>query len=244
MDDVDSHRDPKATATDCAGLSGYAVAWISLGLPLIIAFFSYFAARSLGLSLGWLYVANFAATHAFGWLCVRILNPVVISRRSRLGKNTKKWDFAALFALTAGIAATTFVAMNDPTVSKETTNQPGLSWLIAAFLFALGYGLALWCSVVNPFLENTVRIQADNQHRVIQTGPYAYVRHPMYVGLIAVLLATPLMLDSWWTYIPVAWCIVILVIRTALEDRTLQSGLSGYQEYTERVCYRLIPGLW
>ena len=211
MIEFENHRDSKDTTTDVTRSPGNSVAWILLGVPSLIAVFSFFSARWFGWSLGWLYVGNFALTHAFGWFCVRKWNPVVISRRSRIGDNTKRWDIAILIALLVGLGATIFVATND----VPENNRPGGSWLIAAFFFAWGYGLTLWCSVVNPFLEKTVRIQTDNQHRVIHTGPYAFVRHPMYVGLIAILLATPVMLDSWQAFIPIIWCIVVLVIRTA-----------------------------
>lgn len=238
------HRDSQEPTADVPLVPSNSMTWVLLGIPLVIAVFSFSTARWLDWSLGWLYLGNLAATHVFGLLCVRIWNPILFSRRRRLGRNTKRWDIAILIALTAGMGATIFVATNDLAHQDVTTDQPGVFWLIAALVFALGYGLTLWCSVVNPFLEKTVRIQTDNRQRVIQTGPYALVRHPMYVGIIANLLATPVMLESWWTFIPVIWCIVILVIRTALEDRTLQAELPGYGEYSTRVRYRLVPGLW
>ena len=77
-----------------------------------------------------------------------------------------------------------------------------VSSLIATLFCVLGYGVVLWRNVVNPFPQKTTRIQVDHQKYVIQTGPYAFMRHPRYVGVIAILLATPVMLDSRWTLIP------------------------------------------
>jgi len=149
-----------------------------------------------------------------------------------------------LIALTAGMVATILTATNFAPARDAASVEPGMNWLIGASVFALGYGVTLWCSIVNPFLEKTVRIQDDNQHRVIQAGPYEFVRHPMYVGLLAILMATPAMLGSSWLLVPITWCVVVLVIRTSLEDRTLQAELAGYAQYSERVRYRLFPGVW
>ncbi len=98
--------------------------------------------------------------------------------------------------------------------------------------------------VANPFFEKTVRIQTEHGHRVIDRGPYAYIRHPGYVGLSTALLLTPGLLASAATVLPIFVAIALLVIRTALEHRTLQAELPGYSEYASRVRYRLIPYVW
>jgi protein-S-isoprenylcysteine O-methyltransferase Ste14 len=84
--------------------------------------------------------------------------------------------------------------------------------------------------VVDPFFEKTVQIQTERGHRVIDTGPYAYVRHPGYVGFSAWIIATPLSLASTWALVPTVLAIAGIVIRTALEDRTLRKELPGYRE--------------
>jgi len=98
---------------------------------------------------------------------------------------------------------------------------------------------------VNTFFEKTVRVQIDRDHRVIDAGPYKFVRHPGYLSiLVGGIFASPLLLNSWWAFVPAALCAVSLVIRTALEDRTLLKGLPGYEEYALRTRYRLFPGVW
>jgi protein-S-isoprenylcysteine O-methyltransferase Ste14 len=82
--------------------------------------------------------------------------------------------------------------------------------------------------IVNPFFEKTVRIQTEHEHRVIDTGPYAYVRHPGYVGFLAWILSTPLLLASVWSFLPALLAAASLVIRTVFEDRMLQAELDGY----------------
>ena len=108
----------------------------------------------------------------------------------------------------------------------------------------LGYAFAAWALLENRFFSSMMRIQTDRGHVVCDSGPYRIVRHPGYAGI---LLATPgivLALGSAWTLIPVGVALVVAVIRTALEDRTLQEELPGYQKYTSRVRYRLFPGVY
>ena len=115
---------------------------------------------------------------------------------------------------------------------------------VGLVLFLLGGGLFLRAMGENPFFEKTVRIQRERDHRVIDTGPYRTVRHPGYVGMIAWLLSFPLLLTSTWAFLPVGLAVVCLLVRTALEDRTLRSKLPGYAAYSARVRSRLLPGVW
>jgi protein-S-isoprenylcysteine O-methyltransferase Ste14 len=97
---------------------------------------------------------------------------------------------------------------------------------------------------VNRFFAVTVRIQTERGHAVADTGPYRYVRHPGYIGMIAFTLASPVALGSWRALVPAAVVAVALVVRTALEDRTLRAELPGYTDYAARVPQKLVPGLW
>jgi len=125
--------------------------------------------------------------------------------------------------------------------------SPALSpWLnlLGFILISLGYAFASWALVENCFFFSTVRIQTDRGHVVCDSGPYRIVRHPGYAGNIPPLLGMVLALGSVWTLIPAAVALIIAVIRTALEDRTLQEELPGYPDYARRVRYRLIPGVY
>ncbi len=119
-------------------------------------------------------------------------------------------------------------------------------WLnvIGLILIATGYGLAVWALAENRFFSSMVRIQTDRGHAVCDSGPYRIVRHPGYAGNILPLAGIVLALSSVWTLIPAAAALCIVVIRTALEDRTLRDELPGYLEYTRRVRSRLIPGIY
>jgi protein-S-isoprenylcysteine O-methyltransferase Ste14 len=89
-----------------------------------------------------------------------------------------------------------------------------------------------------------VRIQADRGHQVVSSGPYRWIRHPGYAGALLTYLATPIFLDARWAFLPVVFVMIALIIRTELEDRTLQDRLAGYRDYAGEVRYRLLPGVW
>ena len=89
-----------------------------------------------------------------------------------------------------------------------------------------------------------MRIQTDRNHKVITTGPYKYIRHPGYTGFIVVTLATPLMLGSFWGFIPATLISLLFIVRTALEDKTLHKELEGYSNYAMKTKYRLFPFVW
>ena len=107
-----------------------------------------------------------------------------------------------------------------------------------------GYVLGAYALIENRFFSGMVRIQTDRDHQVVSSGPYRWVRHPGYAGALLVYLVTPLFLDSAWAFLPAVFLAVVLVIRTHLEDSTLQEELAGYREYARRVRYRLLPGVW
>ncbi|HIC13950.1 MAG TPA: isoprenylcysteine carboxylmethyltransferase family protein, partial [Gemmatimonadetes bacterium] len=166
---------------------------------------------------------------------------VLIARRIGFGKGTKPWDLVWVVLWAPVMIAVYVVAVIELGWVSVT---PGAAWLLGLAIFVSGWALLIWSSVVNPFLEKTVRIQTEHGHRVIETGPYAYVRHPFYVGLALWMLSTPLLLISTWAFIPAVLAVVGLMIRTALEDRTLHRELPGYADYTVRIRFRLIPGVW
>ncbi|SVD20325.1 uncharacterized protein METZ01_LOCUS373179 [marine metagenome] len=210
-------------------------------VALVSAVLVFALTRWMGWSLGWVYVWLCVAALVINLFCALRWNPVLIGRRMGFAKGTKSWDLVwfALF-LPIMIAVYAIAIMESGWVSMA----PDGAWLLGLMMFITGWVLLIWCHIVNPFLEKTVRIQTDHGHRVIETGPYAYVRHPFYVGIVLYLFSAPLMLMSNWAFIPAILASVGLVIRTILEDRTLYRELPGYADYSTRVRVRLIPGIW
>ncbi len=118
----------------------------------------------------------------------------------------------------------------------------------APWVGAGGVAAAMWisfrCLQANPFAASVVRIQTERGHRVISSGPYAYVRHPIYAAALLFLPATALMLGSWAGLIATIPLAGVLIVRTVLEDRELHRALFGYEAYARRVRYRLLPYIW
>lgn len=115
-----------------------------------------------------------------------------------------------------------------------------LGWIMAL----AGGWMVFWVMRTNTFASAVVRVQSDRGHRVIENGPYRFVRHPMYVGVLSLFLGIPLLLGSWWAYIPAVLLALTFVSRTAQEDRYLRQHLDGYAEFATRTRFRLIPGVW
>ena len=125
------------------------------------------------------------------------------------------------------------------------TRELSVAWHSAgAVVLAVGLGLSAWAMIANAYFSTAVRIQSDRGHTVCRTGPYRFVRHPGYVGFILQSLGTPFLLGSLWTLVPGITATVLMIIRTSLEDRTLQAELPGYRDFVQEVRYRLVPGIW
>ena len=115
---------------------------------------------------------------------------------------------------------------------------------LALLIFLSGFVLSTWAMVENRFFSSVVRIQTERGHTVCDSGPYRWVRHPGYLGGLIAWVGTPLFMGSLWGYIPVLIEMTLYVIRTRLEDQTLQAELPGYQAYAQRTRFRLLPGIW
>jgi len=116
--------------------------------------------------------------------------------------------------------------------------------ILALFIILAGYALGSYALIENRFFSGVVRIQTDRDHQVVSSGPYRWMRHPGYAGALLTYLATPIFLDSRWAFLPAIFITIVLIIRTSLEDKTLQGELEGYRDYAMQVRYRLLPGVW
>ncbi|HEX9029310.1 MAG TPA: isoprenylcysteine carboxylmethyltransferase family protein [Anaerolineales bacterium] len=176
-------------------------------------------------------------------LVILRFNPDLLAERLGPRKGAKLWDTAIMGLLGLFQLARYIIAGLDQRYGW-TGGFPLAIQIAALTVCVLGYGLFVWAIASNAYFSQIVRIQTERRHTVASHGPYRYMRHPAYFGSILLELAVPFLLASWWVLIPSAICTLLLILRTVLEDRTLQSELAGYTEYSSQVQYRLLPGVW
>jgi protein-S-isoprenylcysteine O-methyltransferase Ste14 len=210
----------------------------------LFGFLLFFLAGTLNWIAGWVYLGMNAITQLLSASVLIPRQAGMLADRSGTHTGTKHWDRVLAPAITIfGTLAIIATAALDARFGWSQPSPPGL-WGFSVVLAFASQMFVLWAMASNSFFATTVRIQADRGHTVTSSGPYQFMRHPGYAGSLVYTLLVPLVLRSWWTFIPALLTIVLIVIRTRLEDQTLQAELPGHKEYAVRVRYRLIPGVW
>jgi len=188
----------------------------------------------------WVYIA--------ASLSVILINSLIfpselISERGRKKENVEKWDRIITGIMILPGLIIYLIAGLD--IRFGWTPGYPIWFHIAGFIaFIAGNVIVSWAMISNNYFSTSVRIQYDRGHSVSSGGPYKYIRHPGYIGMILYLLATPVLLGSMWALIPTGLTVLLFIVRTAFEDNTLKMKLEGYKVYSEKVKYRLIPGIW
>ena len=192
----------------------------------------------------WAALAVMAVWTAATAIIVLHYNPDLLAERLGPRKGEKRWD-AAIVSLIGLVTLVRYILAGLDQRYGWTGGLPVAVQLAALALCALGYDvLFVWATAANTFFSRIVRIQPERGHTVVTGGPYRYVRHPAYTGAILYELAVPFLLASWPALVASGLSALLLVLRTALEDRTLQAELTGYADYVCQVRYRLLPGIW
>jgi len=208
---------------------------------LVLAAILFISSGRLNWVWAWAYLGVGVGILAINLL---VMSPELIAERGQIGKeDIKGWDRVLTTLSILPTLGTPIVAGLDERFGWSPPLAMAIQ-VVALILFALSQGLFTWGMASNKFFSTSVRIQMDRDHTVASGGPYRYVRHPGYVGYIISAFATSLALGSLWGLIPAGLTMCLLVVRTALEDRTLQDELDGYKEYAAEVRYRLLPGIW
>ncbi|MBN2443163.1 MAG: isoprenylcysteine carboxylmethyltransferase family protein [Spirochaetales bacterium] len=167
----------------------------------------------------------------------------VIEERGRKKENVKPWD-KVINSINIVPTLLLYVACGLDYRFGWSGNFP-FPFMVTGLLFlCAGSLLFTWSMVSNKFFSTMVRLQKDRDHSVASGGPYRVIRHPGYVGYIFMATALPVALGTLWGLVFVGMTVVLLIIRTSLEDKTLRQELKGYKEYAAKVRYRLIPFLW
>ena len=204
----------------------------------------FLAAGHIDIPRAWIYFClNFVFSTA-GVIIMWKLVPELLNQRGGINPGTKSWDKVILLTyfpiilivlpLTAGLDVGRYKWSN---LSLHFT-------ILGIALYAFAFFMAQWAMLENKYFEGTMRIQNDRDHAVITTGPYRIVRHPGYVSMVFSSLSPPLIIGSLYALIPAGIGIVLVIIRTNLEDKTLLNELNGYKEYADKVKNRLVPGIW
>ena len=183
-------------------------------------------------------------------ICVSIQTVVFFKRtglakeRMRPGPGTKWWDKIFWGLYVPAYISIIVVASLDAGRFQWATELHFSVILVSYIFHLLSLLISSWAMWVNEFFSSTVRIQKDRGQVVVQDGPYRFVRHPGYVGGILMGATTPLILGSLWGLVPAGVMVFLLIVRTYLEDITLQRELEGYLDFTKKTRYRLLPGIW
>jgi protein-S-isoprenylcysteine O-methyltransferase Ste14 len=212
----------------------------AITFPLIILAIVMVAAGRISYWQGWVYGASNILSLVANFLILRG-RPDLVEERLAPGKGTMWWD-KVYFAITTPLyfIALVIAALDIGRFSWEPALPPW-AYLLSCAIYAVGQGIHLWAKGTNRWFATVVRIQKDRGQEVCDSGPYRFVRHPGYVGGILFMITTPLILGSLLAVIPQGIAVGLLIVRTYLEDRTLQKELPGYAEYAARVKYRLLP---
>ena len=211
---------------------------VGVGLP-IVALLIILPSGTWSYWQGWLYIAVLYTPLIFTMAYLFKNDPALLERRMR----TKEKETAQRRII--GIAIIYFlVAFMLPgfDIRFGWSNVPPIVSILADLLVLAGYLTFVWVLMVNSYLSRVVEVDAGQ--KVVTTGPYAIMRHPMYAGISLLYIASPVALGSFWALIPALLIVPILMARIRNEEEVLRRELPGYVEYTQKVKYRLLPGVW
>jgi len=191
----------------------------------------------------WILIFLFLSYVTFFTLWLRKNSPELLKERTSRKKEGKYWDKAILTIYTILLFFMLIVCGFDA-VRFEWTKMPFILKIIGFIGYIPAVILVFLTAKENAYLSKVVRIQEDRSHQVVKTGPYKYIRHPMYLAVIIFVISTPFALGSFIALFFSGLIGIIYIIRAHLEEKTLQKELTGYEEYMKEVKYRLFPGIW
>jgi protein-S-isoprenylcysteine O-methyltransferase Ste14 len=212
---------------------------------LVFALALLLPAGSIGWVAGWVYLIMFCGfvIAISVWLFKN--NPGLLQERmtGRGKPNQQAWD-RPLIALAGVCFLAWFVFMSLDAGRFRWSQMPVWLQVVGATILMCSFWVLFLTFRENSYLSPAIRVQEERGQTVVSTGPYHYVRHPMYAGFILFVIGTTLSLGSWYGFIFGLVLVGIVAVRAVLEERTLRKDLQGYDVYMTRVRYRLIPGVW
>jgi protein-S-isoprenylcysteine O-methyltransferase Ste14 len=231
------------TATEPEPMSRTKAIAYAVGLPLGLLAVVFLPVGRFDWLPGWYFIVFVGAAYGASALILARVNPAIYRARSRFQPGTKRWDLILLWLMLPAMVAEVPLATFD--AGRMAWSAVPLSVVILGYaLLGAGIAVSAWAQAVNRFFEPGVRIQRERGQNIISSGPYAFVRHPGYVGALMMFAGIALALASWWALVPAVWAGAVLILRTSWEDALLQAELDGYADYARRVRFRLVPGIW
>jgi protein-S-isoprenylcysteine O-methyltransferase Ste14 len=216
------------------------VVWLGITGALL-----FISAGTLDWPQAWILLAELGGLGLLSGFVIGQHDPALLRERMSgpIQKEQKSWD-KVLISIFFALWMSQYVLNGLDAVRFHWSDVPLWLQVVGGLGIAFGFYAFHVVMMTNTFAAPVVKIQSERKHQVISTGPYAYVRHPMYAGAVLMILGTPLLLGSWYGIIVAAVLLALLALRAVKEENTLKAELEGYDAYAARVRYRLVPGIW
>ena len=202
------------------------------------------SAGTLGWPAAWVFLVVSATLGPACGLWLAKTDPALLAERMRPTFQANQPAADKIFMLIFFLALLLWLVAIGLDRRANASDVPLLLQALGLAMYLLSIAFIMWVFRENSFAAPVVKVQAARHQRVISSGPYAFVRHPMYSGVMLYFLGIPLLLGSWWGVALAPVFTLLFAIRARIEERALIEGLPGYADYAERVRYRLVPGLW
>jgi protein-S-isoprenylcysteine O-methyltransferase Ste14 len=192
----------------------------------------------------WVFLAALAAIGLSGGWWLARTDPALLAERMRPLMRAEQPAADKGFIVVFGVTALIWLVAIGLDTRWQASDVPIALQALGFALIVLSSAFIMWVLHENSFASVVVRLQTERGHHLVSTGPYAFVRHPMYSGIILLLVGASLLLGSWWGLAMSPLFAVLMAVRAGIEERALIAGLPDYAGYAARVRYRLAPGLW
>jgi protein-S-isoprenylcysteine O-methyltransferase Ste14 len=192
----------------------------------------------------WVFLGTIAVLGITGGLWLAKTDPALLAERLRPMMQNNQPAADKKFMLVFGFVALVWFLAIALDHRYHASDVPLALQALGWTMLVLSTGFIMWVMRENSFAAPVVKLQTERGHRVVSTGPYAWVRHPMYSGAVLFFIGAPLLLGSWWGLAMSPLFTLLFAVRAGIEERALLAGLPGYADYAARVRYRLVPGLW
>jgi protein-S-isoprenylcysteine O-methyltransferase Ste14 len=202
----------------------------------------FWPAGTLNYWQAWVFIAVFMVATLVPSVYLAVKDPAALQRRMKAGPGAETRTLQKIIISGTILAVVAVLVVSALDHRFGWSNVPTPIVIIGNILVAVGLSLAQLVVIQNSYAAATITVEADQ--KVVSTGLYGLVRHPMYVGTLIMMIGTPLALDSYWGLLAIVLALPVLAARIEDEEKMLRQELDGYDEYTQKVHYRLVPGVW